>query len=81
MAKVFDKKRKEVMWEDADGFLCLLEETMWDVSDVLAAKRLDGHDEYDQWLMKVHWDMKRLLDTLCEYDYTVDEAIERELIN
>jgi hypothetical protein len=31
MAKVFSKKRKEIMWEDTDGFLCLLEETLWDI--------------------------------------------------
>ena len=48
MAKIYDKKRKEILWEDQDGdFLCYLEETWWEVCDVLATKKLDGHDTYD----------------------------------
>lgn len=78
MAKVFSKKRKEIMWEDTDGFLCLLEETLWDIQDVLAAKKLDGHDEYDQWLIRVEHDMDHLLDTLTEKDYSVDDLLDRE---
>lgn len=78
MAKVFSKKRKEIMWEDTDGFLCLLEETLWDIQEVLAVKKLDGHDEYDQWLIRVEHDMDRLLDTLTEKDYSVDDLLDRE---
>lgn len=81
MAKIYDKKRKEILWEDQDGdFLCYLEETWWEVCDVLATKKLDGHDTYDQWLMRVERDMDRLLDTLNSYDPTAADIIDREIL-
>lgn len=70
MAKVFLPKQKEIIWQD--DIYCAIEDAMWEIREVLADKKLDGHDTYDQWLMAVERDISRLLDTLDEGRGTMD---------
>ena len=60
--KIFNKLTKEIRWED--DATPLLYEIHDDILEVLAGKRLDGHDEYDQWLMAVEHDLRHLIYTL-----------------
>lgn len=53
------------MWGD-DDIICNLEDAYFELSDYMATKHLDGHDMYDQWLMKVHTKFSELLDALSE---------------
>lgn len=63
MAKVYDTKQKKMVWVD-DGIMCAVEDAWFEVSDVLAVNKLDGHDMYDQWLIKVEDRLRALLDVL-----------------
>lgn len=63
MAKVYDTKQKKMVWVD-DGITCAVEDAWFEVCDVLAVNKLDGHDMYDQWLMKVEDRLHALLDVL-----------------
>ena len=81
MAKIYDTKRKEILWEDTDGsFLCHLEETWWEVCDILAEMKLDGHDPYDEWLMRVEKDMDRLIETMISYNPTAVDIKNRQIL-
>lgn len=73
MAKLYDKKKGEVIWSDSD-IVCLVEEAYWELSDFLAIKRLDGHDMTDQWYMNVHKKLDELLDVLMKNP--IDELAE-----
>lgn len=46
MAKVYDTKQKKMVWVD-DGITCAVEDAWFEVCDVLAVNKLDGHDMYD----------------------------------
>lgn len=46
MAKVYCKKDGKVYWSD-DGVYCAAEEAFFELSEFLASKTLDGHDECD----------------------------------
>ena len=68
--KIFNKMTKEIRWED--DVSPLLEDIHEDILNVLADKHLDGHDEYDQWLMAVEHDLRHLLRTLSDReDYSL----------
>lgn len=66
--KIYNRLTKEIRWED--DISDLLSDIHWEMMDVLAEKSLNGHDEYDQWLMAVERDLRRLLNTLAERDYS-----------
>ena len=53
MAKFYNTKRNEIVWSDNDLF-APVEDAYFELSDFLAVKKLDGHDEKDQWYMLVH---------------------------
>ena len=65
--KIYNKLTKEIRWED--DVSSFIDDIWYDVVEVLAQKRLDGHDEYDQWLMAVEHDLRHLRHTLAERDY------------
>lgn len=63
MAKFFDTKKREVFWSDNDIY-GPLEDAYFELSDFIALKKLDGHDERDQWYMLVQLKMAELIDAL-----------------
>ena len=65
--KIYNRMTKEIRWED--DISELLKEAWFDIGEILAEKSLNGHDEYDQWLMMVEHDLHHLLNTLAERDY------------
>lgn len=77
MAIYYDKKTKKEKWGD-DGFQCLLEDVYSELEEHIARKRLDGHDEYDRWVMLVHNKMSELLDLL---DYGYERKIAPDLLD
>ena len=63
MAKFYDTKTNEVIWNDID-LLAPVEDAYFELSDFLAMKKLDGHDSTDQWYMLVHQKLKELMSAL-----------------
>jgi hypothetical protein len=74
MSKIYDGKMKKYRFVN-DGLVCAVEDAWFEVSDILAENRLDGHDEYDQWLMKLGDRLGLLLDVLQE-GTDVDAALD-----
>lgn len=79
MAKVCSGRKHEIRWEDD---ICAIVEDAWfEVLDVLNSKyRVDGHDTYDQWLMKVEFRLKDLIDTLNEDPTEIQDTLEYKQI-
>ena len=71
MAKLYDKKKHEILWSDCD-IACLVEEAYWELSDFIAVKRLDGHDRTDQWYIAMHSKLNELIEVMgkCPIDET-----------
>lgn len=65
MAKFYNKKTNQILWGD-DDIICPLEDAWSELREYIATKKLDGHDMYDQWLMKVEMKMDELLTVLVE---------------
>lgn len=65
MAKVLNVKENKVYWSPCD-FMCRIEDAYWELGDFIAGKRLDGHDEHDQWYMAMHRKLNELLDLIVE---------------
>lgn len=63
MAKFYNKKTQQVLW-GADNIYCPLEDEAEELREYLAVRKLDGHDEYDQWAMRVLDKMDELLGLL-----------------
>ena len=63
MAKFYDTKTNEVIWNDID-LLGPVEDAYFELSDFLAMKKLDGHDSTDQWYMLVHQKLDELISAL-----------------
>ena len=63
MAKFYDTKTNEVVWNDID-LLAPVEDAYFELSDFLAMKKLDGHDRTDQWYMLVHQKLQELISVL-----------------
>lgn len=71
--KAYDVKEKKMKWVD-DGTICAIEDAWFEVCDVLATNKLDGHDTYDQWLMRVEDRLHALIDVLnCEPSYEIED--------
>lgn len=69
MAKIYDKVKHDIMWSDCDIY-GPIEDAYWELSEVLATKKLDGHDMRDQWYMTIHRKLAELLDVMeeCPFD-------------
>lgn len=78
MGKVYSPKEKEILWQD--DITPIVEEAWFEICDILAVKKLDGHDIYDQWLMKVEIRLRDLVDALNSYDYKIDEEINKSIL-
>lgn len=65
MAKIYNSKEHEIYWSSSD-VLCPVEDALWELRDIINAKRMDGHMRMDQWYMKVELRLNDLLDALIE---------------
>lgn len=63
MAKLYNRKTKEIYWSD-DDIICPIEDAYFELTDFIAMKKLDGHDVFDQWYMRVQAKMGELLDLM-----------------
>lgn len=73
MATIYRKRTNEILWDDS-GIYCRLEDEYNELSEFIARKRLDGHDETDQWYMWVQLKMGELLDALDECPMVDDDS-------
>ena len=76
MAKIYCRKDGKVYWSD-DGIYGAAEDAFFELSEFLAGKTLDGHDECDQWYMLVCGKLDELLMALddCPFDSQDDEFL------
>lgn len=74
MAKVYNARKNDLRWED--DIYCVVEDAWFEVLDVLNAKKLDGHNMDDQWLMKVEMRLRDLMNTLAEDPMDMEQAIQ-----
>ena len=79
MAKFYNVKRNEVIWSDNDLFVPV-EDAYFELGEFLATKKLNGHDEKDQWYMLVYQKIKELMRALEENPITVDLGSDKELL-
>lgn len=79
MAKFYNVKRREVFWTDNDLFVPV-EDAYFELGEFLATKKLNGHDEKDQWYMLVYQKIKELMKALEENPITVDLGSDKELL-
>ena len=79
MAKFYNTKRNEIIWSDNDLF-APVEDAYFELSDFLAAKKLDGHDEKDQWYMLVHQKLEELMDALDMNPIDINLDRDKELL-
>lgn len=63
MAKIYNDKTNEIMWSDSDVY-SVVEDSYWELTSFLNYKRLDGHDERDQWYMAMANKLKELIDLM-----------------
>ena len=78
MAKVYNTKTNSLRWED--DISGVVEDAWFEITEILAVKKLDGHDMYDQWLMAVELRVKDLMDTLNDSPYTYEDMINNKTI-
>lgn len=73
MAKLYDAKQHKIRYSLPADLYFTLEEEYFELCEILATERLDGHDIYDQWEMKLHIKMGELLDVMNELDEKVED--------
>lgn len=78
MAKFYDTKTGEVIWSDNDVFLPAVY-AYNELSDFLATKKLDGHDERDQWYMLIQRKLGELVAALYKNPVEMDLISKQEL--
>ena len=78
MAKFYDTKTREVIWSDNDVFSPAVY-AYNELSSFLATKKLDGHDERDQWYMLVQQKLGELVAALYKNPVEMDLISKKEL--
>ena len=78
MAKFYDTKTNEVIWNDID-LLAPVEDAYFELSGFLAMKKLDGHDRTDQWYMLVHQKLQELISALDMDPTDIDQDRYKEI--
>lgn len=68
MAKLYDARQHKIRYSLPVETYFALEEEYFELGEILATEKLDGHDMYDQWQMKLHIKMGELLDAMNELD-------------
>lgn len=79
MAKIYNTKEHEVYWADSDVF-CAVEDAYVELSDFIAAKKLDGHNEMDQWYMMVLLKLDELMSALTKCPRKEDLLYDKEIL-
>lgn len=79
MAKFYSKERNEIFWSDNDLF-APVEDAYFELGDFIATKKLDGHDQRDQWYMLVYQKIKELQDALEKCPINLDLGRDQELL-
>ena len=79
MAKFYSKKRNEIFWSDNDLF-APVEDAYFELGDFIATKKLDGHDQRDQWYMLVYQKIEELRDALEKCPINLDLGSDKELL-
>ena len=74
MAKLYDARQHKIRYSLPADLFFALEEEYFELCEVLATERLDGHDRYDQWQMKLHIKMGELLDVMNELDEETNDV-------
>lgn len=73
MAKLYDAKLHKIRYSLPADLYFAIEEAYFELSEVLAVEKLDGHDRYDQWQMKLEMKMSELLDAINELDEETED--------
>ena len=71
MAKIYNTTTNEIMWSDLDVY-GYIEDAYWELTSFMNYKRLDGHDERDQWYMAMANKLNELIDLMD--DCPINEA-------
>jgi hypothetical protein len=73
MAKLYDARQHKIRYSLPADLYFAIEEDYFELCEILATERLDGHDRYDQWQMKLHLKMEELLDAMNELDEETED--------
>lgn len=76
MAKLYDVKAKKVRYSLPVDVYFALEEEYFELEEILASEKLDGHNRYDQWQMKLHLKMGELLDAMNELNEEFEDIFK-----
>lgn len=79
MARFFDKRTHDIVWHENDLY-GVLDEQFLELTDFLAMKKLDGHNEEHQWYMLVHRKMSELLDVLGKNPRELNLETDKEIL-
>lgn len=74
MAKLYDPKQHKIRYSLPVEVYFTIEEEYFELCEILATEKLNGHDRYDQWQMKLHIKMGELLDAMNELDEKIEDA-------
>lgn len=66
--KLYSTKEGRILYALNPDLYFILEDEYMELFDILASSRLNGHNRFDQWMMKMEIKMKELLDTMSELD-------------
>ena len=66
--KIYNAKEHRTLYSLNPDLYFDIEEEYFQLLDVLASERLNGHDRYTQWMMKLETRYKDLLETFRELD-------------
>ena len=73
---LYNPRSREITYSVHPDLYFTLEDEYMELLDVLAQNKLDGHDRYTQWMMKMEIKMKELLDTIGELDEEAPTVME-----
>lgn len=74
MAKLYDVRQRKIRYSLPADFYFAVEEEYFELCEVLATEKLDGHDRYDQWEMKLHTKIGELLDVMNELNEEIEDV-------
>lgn len=80
MAKIYNKKDRELHWDDPGMFL-KVEESFWDLNEFMCMRnKLDAHMEEVQWYMAVWQKMNELLELYAKNPRKADLENDTEIL-
>ena len=73
MAKLYDARQHKIRYSLPADLYFAIEEDYFELCEILATEKLDGHDRYDQWEIKLHIKLGELLDVMNELDEKIED--------